>query len=218
MRWVFVAIVALNLLYLGWKLLDAGDRAAPEDVVRAEAGQFPAGLELLSERAAPSSEPPVVAPVTPVTGCPAIGPFAEKDVAPVVDALDAAGFEAAGVAVERDAMPVFWVYIPPAASRQQALRQLRELHAKGIDSFVVTSGTDQHAISLGSFGSRDSAVGVQARLRAAGYTAEIRQQVRDVRQSWVVLVDPAAQGFFEFVPPALQSSARLERQACPRAR
>ncbi len=215
MRWVFVAIVALNLLYLGWKLLDADDRVVPPQVESSDAGQFPAGLQLLSERSAPSAEPPAVVATAPVPGCPAVGPFAEKDVGQVVDALAKAGFEAAEVAVDRDAMPVFWVYIPPAASRQQALRQLRELHAKGIDSFVVTSGEDLNAISLGSFSSRDSALGVQARLGAAGYTAEIRQQVRNVRQSWVVLANPAAQGFLEFVPLSLQSSARLERLACP---
>lgn len=220
MRWVFIGIVALNLLYLGWHLLGPDDEEVsalpPAEMPAGQA--FPAPLALLGESAAPPAPSASPTPAPVVTGCPAVGPFGKDDATAVVEALGAAGFDAAELAVQRDGTPVFWVYLPAAPSRQQALRQLRELHAKGVDSFVVTEGPDVNAISLGSFTSRDSAIGVQGRLRSSGYAAEVREQVRDVRQTWVVLADPAAQGFLEFVPTPLQAAARIERQACPRTR
>lgn len=221
MRWVFVGIVSLNLLYFMWRVVtpdQAGDvegRAAVSAVA-----EYPARLQLLAERpAAPGQSPtPAVAPVlsrAPAPGCPAIGPFGDEDeAAPVLEAFAARGLDASVDAAARKAAPVYWVYMAPLPGRPQALRKLRELQAKGIDSFVVTEGADINAISLGSFANRDSALGVQARLRAAGYAADIREQVREVQQSWVVLADPQAQGFFEFVPRSLQSQVRLERKPC----
>lgn len=217
MRWLFVGVVVLNLLYFGWRL------ASPDDVVAETVGMdepqpFPAGLALLAEGGAAGA--PVVplagTPSTPsLSGCPAVGPWGSTDEARrVVESLVAAGVKADVRAVELKGAKVYWVYLAPFAERAQAMRKLRELQAKGIDSFVVSGGGDANAISLGSFTARDSALGIQSRLRGAGYAADIREQQRDLQQTWVVLRDPAAQGYLEYVPADLRDRSRQERLSC----
>lgn len=215
MRWVFVGIVVLNVLYFGWKFTADQMKPAREVAVEAEPVAWPAGLQLVGE-ASPSALAPAQAAVPSLpAGCPAVGPFSdEEDAGRTVDALDGAGLAATARALQLKDAPVFWVYLPPFATRQAAMQRLRELHAKGIDSFVVGEGADANAISLGTFTSRDSALGVQSRMRTAGYGVEIREQVKDVRQLWVVLDDPAATGFLEFVPADLRAAARAERLPC----
>lgn len=216
MRWIFIGVVVLNLGYLVWHFQGQGGiaetrPAAPAEVV----SEFSQVLRLLGEPDIADGVPVVVGPGAPVTaGCPAIGPLTEADARLVVDALTERDFPAEVRQVDVVAAPVFWVYLPPAATREEALRKLRELHARSIDSFVVSEGDFARAISLGSFQSKASAVGVQVRLKAAGYPAEIREQAKDVRQTWVVLSEPEAQGFMEPLPAEMVSVVRVERLAC----
>jgi len=220
MRWVFVGVIALNLLYLGWQLA-AAEEALPveQEGITSVAKKFPSTLRLLAERAERVSPPAVVADARPVEGCPAVGPFAnDADADRVAKSLAAHHIDSSAVRIGRVGAPLYWVYLPPLSTRQGAMRKLRELQAKGIDSFVVTEGADMNAISLGSFASHDSALGVRSRMYASGYEVGIREQTQDIRQVWVVLADPHAQGFAEFVPADLQANARLERQDCPHTR
>lgn len=201
MRWMFIGIVILNVAFLAWGAL--GQSGAQADQAPVAATEFPAPLVLLEEQIA-SGEVPAPALAGPQSavaepGCPAIGPVPAADAAAVVAALEAEGFAAAPVSTEVAPTVVFWVHIPPAQSREAALRALRELHSRGVDSFVVASGVDANAISLGSFQSRDSALGVQERLAAVGYQTRIREQPKGGGAVWVVLADPAAQGFTERV-------------------
>lgn len=212
MRWLFIGVVILNLLYFGWRLLDDEDASAGIDVPTEQ--QFPAQLALLAERSG-SAPPAVPGAGARLSGCPAVGPWPTiEDARSVAGRLSAAGATAEARLVELKAVPVYWVYLPPYAERPQAMRKLRELQARGIDSFVVAQGADANAISLGSFASRDSALNVQARLRAAGYAADIREQIRDVQQQWVILKEPAAQGYMEYIPAELRAGVRQERLAC----
>ena len=50
----------------------------------------------------------------------------------------------------------YWVYLAPLASRQASLRQLKELQARKIDSYIITQGDLANGISLGIFPRSDS--------------------------------------------------------------
>lgn len=214
MRWVFVGLVVINATYFFWSMLADTEGPRVDSAVSA-GGQFPKPLELLSASGAGfASSEARAAP--PLAGCPAIGPFADPDKAgAIVEYLGEAGHKARSTLIDAEPVTYFWVYLPPFEGRQQSLRKLRELHAAGIDSFIVSEGADSHAISLGSFTVRDSALGLQARLRAAGHPAQVREQVKSAAREWVVLSSPQAQGFLELIPPALLSGTRLERRDCP---
>ncbi|VFS74872.1 sporulation protein [Pseudomonas aeruginosa] len=79
----------------------------------------------------------------------------------------------------------YWVYLPPLASREAALRQLKELQARNIDSYLIGEGVLANGISLGMFSARDSAESAQARLKTAGYEAELKELPRGQRDFWV---------------------------------
>lgn len=218
MRWIFIAVIALNILYLGWSFADPVQQGGGGDSEAPQAIEYPQRLGLVGEAGGASPAPPSEPPGRPVAGCPAVGPFSEADGVRVVAALQAAGYETGARMVELKSARVFWVYIPQFPDRAQALRKLRELQAKGVDSFLVAEGADANAISLGSFTAKDSALGVQARLRSAGYGVEIREETRNVQQGWVVLAEPGAQGYLEHIPADLRDKLRQDRLECALAR
>ena len=186
MRWVFFTLLVLNVVYLLWHLVvgvivvpvpnrvDHGNSLAPEQLVLL--------LELVS---------------TPVSGgvegapapslCPAVGPWGGLDEADAqLSALARGGYrgELRPVRVMKDRL--FWVFLPPYEERDQALRVLRELQAREVDSFVVSEGPDQYAISLGYFSSDQSARGLSVQIRNEGYPAEVRETAREVTEYWLV--------------------------------
>jgi hypothetical protein len=79
----------------------------------------------------------------------------------------------------------YWVYLPPLASRQASLRQLRELQSRNVDSYIITVGDLANGISLGIFSRKDSAEGVVARLREVDYSALVRELPRMHSKYWV---------------------------------
>ena len=79
----------------------------------------------------------------------------------------------------------YWVYLPPLASRGASLRQLKELQARQIDSFVIAEGDLTNGISLGIFPRYESASSVMARLSEAGYEPLLRKLSRNERSFWV---------------------------------
>lgn len=216
MRWIFIGLLALNLAYLVAWQLQSGGKPVPADAESALAEpEFPASLQLLEEAGTVPPAPPVpVSPVPSLSGCPAVGPFPEAGARAVAESLAAAGFEAAARETDAPMASLHWVHIPPLDSKASALRQLKELQARSIDSFIVSEGEFANAISLGSFQNRDSAITVQARVRSAGYPAEVREIRRDLRQHWVVLADPLAQGFTGHVPGWGKEGLRSERLPC----
>lgn len=79
----------------------------------------------------------------------------------------------------------YWVYLPPLASRDASLRQLKELQARQIDSFIIAEGDLSNGISLGIFPRYESAASVMARLTDAGYEPALRKLPREQRTFWV---------------------------------
>ncbi len=96
--------------------------------------------------------------------------------------------------IRRD--PVFWVYLKQTKTRADALEQLRKLHVKGIDAFIVAEGPDVNAISLGFFTKKDSADKIQKERKDQGFDALVMQKDRLRDQYWLVL-QAAAWGKFD---------------------
>lgn len=85
---------------------------------------------------------------------------------------------------------VSWVYIPPQASRKDALIILKSLQDKKIDSFLMNEpGEYQYAISLGFFGNAESASAVQRERKAQGYDAQLAMRIRERKAYWVAIED-----------------------------
>jgi hypothetical protein len=205
MRWSFLFLLVLNLFYYVWHQQQAPLRVKEIQPVSVYRG-VQHDIRLVSE--ADSPQPSLSA----VNGdsaknsiCLFLGGFEQEDVARAVEqrllSTDIeAEVEVAGAASGLD----FWVYLAPLASRQASLRQLKELQARKIDSYIISQGDLVNGISLGIFPRNDSAQSVMQRLREAGYEPLLRELARAHRNYWVKIAPQSR---------ALLSDALLERLA-----
>lgn len=188
MRWFFFLLVLLNIGLFAWQ-----QRLAPE--VSSELSLVPkteslgqvTTLQLLTEaRPAMTTLPAAVAqPVVP-DNCLVLGGFDAADRASQLEQrLLSLDISARVVTMDAAFGSDHWVYIPPLASSQASLRQLRELQARGIDSYLITEGELANGILLGVFSRLDAAVGVADKLRGAGYEPQVRELPRVYQQYWV---------------------------------
>lgn len=196
MRWVFYSLVVVNLVYLGWQgVMMAVEPAAPKvPAASTVSGQVPSvpTLKLLTE-APQGRRAPGAGPEAGPGLCPVVGPWSGRGAAERARIqLAAVGLNGRieAVSVQRDHLN--WVYLPPAETRERALAVLGELQARGVDSFIVKTGEDANAISLGYFSSADSAEGLRLKMRNAGYPAFVRETSRLVTEYWLYLPEAAA--------------------------
>jgi len=206
MRWILVTLVFLNMLYFGWEYWQKHNAQPEPDQAVVETQPVVSGdeLVLLTERlpASTSPAPPpsisperpkVQPPKPPVTLkeperkiCARIGPYESEGGSTVaVSQLKAAGIDRAQAVPQEVVSVQHWVILPPAESRRRALQTLRELQARKIDSYLITSGEMKNAISLGLFSRDELAKGILEKIREAGYPAEIRRKEKLEKTFWV---------------------------------
>jgi cell division septation protein DedD len=189
MRWILLLLLLLNAFYYVWHQQQAPLRA--KEVAPADAYQTARrDIRLLSEAGASSPRSQAAAPVAEASPeaavCLFLGSFEEEAWAKVVEQrLLSLDIQADVRSVDAAAGVEYWVYLPPLASRQASLRQLRELQARRIDSYIITQGELANGISLGIFPRNDSANSVMQRLRDVGYEPQIRELPRAHRNFWV---------------------------------
>ncbi|MHB9801347.1 SPOR domain-containing protein [Pseudomonas sp. MT3] len=186
MRWFFLFLLALNVFYYVWHQQQAPLRpkeVAPLSLFHGEQKN----IRLLSESAeAPQRRQVEEKSAAPTSACLFLGSFpAEERARMLAQRLLSLDVQASVETVDAAAGVDYWVYLPPLASRQASLWQLRELQARKIDSYVITEGDLTDGISLGIFQRKDSADSVVERLKTAGYDALIRELARSQHDYWV---------------------------------
>ena len=187
MRWLFLLFLVLNLFYYVWHQQKAPLRAKEVEAVEMRLGQQQ-GVRLLSsadrERVRPETAP--ASEVAEADSCLFLGSFQLSAQAQQLEQrLTALDIQAEVRSVNAAAGLDYWVYLAPLASRQASLRQLKELQARRIDSYIITQGDLANGISLGIFPRHDSAESVMRRLRDAGYEPLLRELPRAQRSFWV---------------------------------
>ncbi|HLD66951.1 MAG TPA: SPOR domain-containing protein [Pseudomonas sp.] len=189
MRWLFLLLVVLNLFYYVWHQQQAPLRA--KEV--ASLALYQGGrqdIRLLSESSGVPARREVaavsVAPEVVEAVCLYLGGFEQEDAARVIEQrLLSLDIQSRVQSVSAAGGTDYWVYLSPLASRQASLRQLKELQARKIDSYIITQGDLANGISLGIFPRTDSAESVMQRLREAGYEPRLRELSRAQRSFWV---------------------------------
>ncbi|SFI81776.1 hypothetical protein SAMN05216206_2879 [Pseudomonas guineae] len=184
MRWMFLWLIVLNLFYYVWHQQQAPLRVteiAPLNLIQ----DSKRDIRLLSEsNKAARRELVEVKPAEAV--CLFLGSFElMADASAVEQRLLSLDIQSRVQSMDAAAGVDYWVYLPPLASRQASLRQLRELQARKIDSYIITQGDLANGISLGIFPRSDSAQSVMQRLRDAGYEPSLRELTRAHRSFWV---------------------------------
>jgi len=144
--------------------------APPEKVARAtvHTEQKPAAIEIVDTELEP----------TVSQLCFRIGPFDQsREADRIKGELGRVGIKSRRRRSEQKNSDNYWVYLPPYSSKAEAIRASRELAAKGIgDNFVISTGANKNAISLGLYTSKSKAEARYAVLVERGY-----EPVLDVR-------------------------------------
>lgn len=214
MRWVFYALFLFNLGFFVFGFFVINPNAElqliePSPIKHERGGN---GVVLLSERKSlafspaisreiaggeiKSSEPNVDADVSPrfeaqnslPPKCYKIGPF-ESNMAAESYQLKS-GFVDGFARIDEQPEAIdtkFWVYIPPAYTKEEALVTLRSLQVSGVDSFVVLKGQFMNAVSLGTFKKSESAEALKAKVSALGYSVEVEMQEIVRKSFWLYL-------------------------------
>lgn len=219
MRWLFLLLLVLNLFYYVWHQQQAPLRVKEVEPMALYHGAQQ-NIRLLSEadKAQARREVPAPGASLGVTEtCLFLGSFQQEAAAREVEqrlmSLDIHGEVRA---VDAAAGLDYWVYLPPLASRQASLRQLKELQARKIDSYIITQGDLANGISLGIFPRGDSAQSVMRRLLDAGYEPLLRELPRAQRSYWVRIAPQSRRLADDFLLQQLASDFKgLQHQLMP---
>ncbi|MGI1677149.1 MAG: hypothetical protein K6L75_00310 [Cellvibrionaceae bacterium] len=207
MRWIVGSLIFANVLVFAWYML-AGS-GSPVDAnmgsSRAQQGSSSSpAIQLLSEIGSqevisggeeksigsPVQEPSVV-PETDEDGnplCTLVGPFPKLLRAEYfIERLSALDVFSVVYEVEIPGDVGYWVFLPPEESRKKAYNKLRELQAKGVDSYVIPKGELENGISFGMF-SRESLADQRLKdMKEQGYSAELKEITRSYKEIWILL-------------------------------
>ncbi|GAA0889980.1 SPOR domain-containing protein [Rhodanobacter soli] len=194
LRLLFVLLTALNIAVGAWLLLGQpyARGGTPSDPGVAE-------LRLLSELPAPGPATTAATPATPAAvtpsrnlsySCLALGPFATpQDLRNARQALSAQATRMRSRQEQASQTSGWWVYLPAAGNRAQALAAARQLAARNIDDyFVVSSGDQPNTISLGLFKDPANARKRRDEVVAAGFPARMSERSESVPEYWLDLV------------------------------
>jgi cell division septation protein DedD len=181
---MFLLLLVLNLFYYVWHQQQAPLRAK-EVAPLALQQEGKRDIRLLSE-SDQQARHESAAVAAPEAVCLFLGGFEQESAAAAVaQRLISLDIRSRVQSIDAAAGVDYWVFLPPMASRQASLRQLKELQARKIDSYIITQGDLANGISLGIFPRSDSAESVMQRLRDAGYEPSLRELSRAHRSYWV---------------------------------
>jgi hypothetical protein len=185
MRWIFVSLLLINLSYLAYEFTQPKG-IKTEETVNVNLASGAGSIQLLAELNKP--QPRKAASKTNKKGplCWAVGPYqVELDARHVYARMLAIDIPAK---VEKQSVVIkeeFWVYLPPLPNKKQAIRKLKELQKRNVDSFIITEGDLANGISLGLFSKKASVDRLLKGLKKKRITASIKPLQRTRGQYWV---------------------------------
>lgn len=190
LRALVVLLACMNLGVAAWWLF----RAAPAAVAPPAVEAGIASLVLLRE-AEPAPAPDAVemgavpVPVPAHPACLSVGPFATPaDLRAAMSALTPLVASIQYRETQATALRGYRVYLPAAASREDALAAARELAARGVnDYYVVTAGDQENTVSLGQFRDLANAEARRDAIVALGFSPLLEPRTEQAPQWWIEL-------------------------------
>lgn len=223
MKWFFICMLAANLALLGWNWQHAGDNGHSEQGAASVAPPPGPRLALLGEADVPirgRREPAVIAVPPPAAVAEATAAAAEPGVAPpsdarvatalrcirlrslesqaaaagVIKALQEGGATVRGQGEEAGEIKRYWVMLPPGGSAAAATPVLERLQRAGIkDFYLIRSGKNVNAISLGVYSSKDAAQNRLRQIQELKLAPRIEEITLPAKRWWVEFDWPAAE-------------------------
>ncbi|HEV2679793.1 MAG TPA: SPOR domain-containing protein [Rhodanobacter sp.] len=196
LRLLFVLLSALNIAVGAWLLLGqpyarGGNSTDPGVTELRLLSELPMPAPMATAATTVAAAPvPVTPPRNLSYSCMALGPFATpQDLRNARQVLAAQATRMRSRQEQASQTSGWWVYLPAAGSRAQALEQARQLGAKHIgDYFVVSSGDQTNTVSLGLFKDPANARKRRDEVVAAGFPARMSERSESVPEYWLDLV------------------------------
>lgn len=192
MRFVFFALLFVNLAYFAWSHWIDAPRPPPVNEAIAHLPQLKMAGEL-----PPAGRPPghgtQKTALNDTAGCWSVGPFVDTaSSAQAAALLKAKGFDSRQRAEQGQVAVGYWVYVGRLASQAEADRALLTLERNGIrDALVMPETADAgRRLSLGFYSERSRAERRAEKLRQAGLSAEIAESKLPDTLYWVELRPP----------------------------
>jgi hypothetical protein len=191
-RALFLALLFANLALYAWWRYGVPEDAAPAPLSRQIAPDklkvvAPADLPPPSAATKPPASAPVSAP-TAAAACLEWGSFTVADAPRAEQALESLGLGARLAQRRSEEQAGWWVFIPPQANRQSALRKAAELKELGVEDYFVVQedGAYRWALSLGVFRTEEAAQARLAVVRGLGVrTARVGARETVVPKVWL---------------------------------
>lgn len=185
MRLIVVTLLLINLAYLGYQFTKPAPVAISDHVnVSVSTGAAPIRLvtEFDSQVKTKDKKETKQGQI-----CWAVGPYpVELDAKHLYARMLAMDIKAKVEARPEVIKKEYWVYLPPLANRKQAMRKLKELQKRKVDSFVITEGELENGISLGLFAKQESVDALVKKLAQKNIEASVRPLTRTRNQYWVL--------------------------------
>ena len=205
MRNLFLALLALNVVFYGWARWI--DRPRDVAVAAAPAAAIPS-LELRPVPAAPVAPPPSL------THCRSIGPFADATLASsAADALRGHGLQPRERSVESSVPDGYWVYVEDLKDATARRKVISTLNAAGMKD-AAPMADESERVSVGVFTDQKHAVHRAEQVQELGFKPVLSVHQRAISTAWLDVelkaneADPALSALPG--PPASAKSAASE--------
>lgn len=186
MRLIVITLLLINLAYLGYQFTQPAQVETAQKInVTVNNGAAP--IKLVSEV---KTSAKVKSTDKQKQGqlCWAVGPYpVELDAKHLYARMLAMDMQAKVSTRSEIIKKEFWVYLEPLANRKQAIRKLKELQKRKVDSFIITEGELENGISLGLFTKQESVDRLLEKLKKKNIEASVRPLTRTRNQYWVVV-------------------------------
>jgi hypothetical protein len=214
---LFLALLLVNLLFLGWQLW-----VAPPDVPATRLSLPGAEQDITpgpestgrTDRVQMAAGP---GQASTEDGCWRVGPIVDGQMADGLRArLAGLGLAAATTAEEGQIWVGHWVQIESVASREEADRIAARLAAGGLPDAYVLQASPPFSISLGVFRDRDRADKVAAAAVKLGFQPQTTDRYRAGLQYWLTAAIPAGRTLpLDDLARESGQILRADRIACP---
>lgn len=238
MKWIFYAMVAINLAMLAWVtnkpapknhvvqsvVEDVGDLKMVSDVELVVRLDFQKKKQAdIQRRQRESTGRTEISPTADVvfvkkgvkTVCRRLGPFPERKIAvAVADGL--AAYRLAPKVIEDEQVDTmgYWALLPALPTREEAELLVNKLKSRGIsDVRRFTSGNFINAISLGLFSTEANARRRAKSVESQGFLAVVQPKQEEKKNFWLQFTKPL--GLELPLDGVKQNNPDLQNKPCP---
>lgn len=185
MRYLFLSLIVLNILYALWQLqvrtpvTTEGLEGSVKNAPQSQSSAPPQVIGAAQPAPAPASAPALCVTLGRFDDADEAGQLRQRLLVLGIDAL----VQAREVVVGTD----YWLVMPVMGGERHAMAQLSAMQEQGLDSFLITRGEMAGHLSLGVFARADHAELRREQLQTLGYDVAVHALSKKKQQFGVQL-------------------------------